>query len=374
MVNITIIGAGVIGLAIAQRLSGRYDNIIVLERHDSFGKETSSRNSEVIHSGIYYPSGTMKAKFCMEGRVLLYELCQNNKIPYKKTGKLIVATEKEEIGHLDKLLAQGRSNGLKELRILSRQELKKMEPNIDGMCAAYSPETGILDSHRLMQYLFNAAKDKGAIVAYNSEVVGIEKENTTYKIRVSNNNDINIIKTRFLINCGGLSSDNIAHMAGIDIEKCMYKLNYCKGQYFRVMGKNNGIISRLVYPVTNHKSGGLGIHATLDLSGGLRLGPDAEYLKIRTLDYTVDSSKRYNFYISARKMLPFIDESELFEDMAGIRPKLQIDGGGFRDFVIKEESENGLSGFINLIGIESPGITASLAIAKYVENLVKFCH
>lgn len=368
--NITIIGAGVIGLAIAAELSKKYKNIILLEKLDSFGRETSSRNSEVIHGGMYYPSGTFKAKMCVSGRPLLYELCEKAKIPFKKIGKLIVATESEEISALEKLLAQGKANEVSGLRIVEQHELKEMEPNIAGILALYSAETGIVDSHCLMQYFLDVAKGNGVTVAFNCEVIAIDRAKDGYKIRVKNNNENIELQSDFVINCAGLDSDKIARIAGIDIKKNNYELHYCKGQYFRVSGNKSGLIKRLVYPVPKPKSGGLGIHATLDLAEGLRLGPDDKYLDHRLKDYSVDTSKKTDFYASAKKFMPFLNEDSLFPDTSGIRPKLRDVNRGFRDFIIKEESENGLGKFINLIGIESPGLTSCLAISKYIKDLI----
>lgn len=367
--DIIIIGAGVIGLAIAAELSKKHKNIILLEKLDSFGRETSSRNSEVIHGGMYYPSGTLKAKMCVEGRPLLYELCEKAKIPYRKTGKLIVATENEEISALDNLFAQGKSNGVSGLRIVEQPELKVMEPNIAGILALYSAETGIVDSHRLMQYFLDTAKDNAVTVAFNSDVIAIDKAKDGYRIQVNNNNENIELQANFVINCAGLDSDSIAQIAGLDIKRNNYELHYCKGQYFRVSGNKSGLIKRLVYPVPKPKSGGLGIHATLDLAQGLRLGPDDQYLNNRIKDYLVDESKKADFYASAKKFMPFLNQDSLSPDTSGIRPKLMDVNKGFRDFIIKEESENGLERFINLIGIESPGLTSCISISKYIGEL-----
>lgn len=365
-----IVGAGVVGLAIARDLSAGEKSVAVVDKNKSFGQETSSRNSEVIHGGMYYPSGTLKAKLCIEGRHLLYELCQKHKIPYKKTGKLIVATEKEEIISLDKLFIQGKANGADELRIVNQKELSELESNVRGISALYSPETGIIDSHRLMQYFYENAKNNGTMIVFNSEVIAIEKISDGYKIAIRNDNDSVVLKAQTVINCAGLDSDALAQMVGINIKECKYELHYCKGQYFRVNSNKSGLINRLIYPVPKSKSGGAGIHATLDLAGGLRLGPDDEYLKNRDKDYSVDSSKRPDFYNSVKKFMPFLEESELQPDISGIRPKLQSQNENFHDFIVKEETDNGLPGFIDLIGIESPGLTASPAIAKLVKKMV----
>lgn len=368
--DILIIGAGVVGLAIAAELSKKHKEIVVLERHNSFGQETSSRNSEVIHAGIYYPKDSLKAKLCVEGRKLLYEICQQNNIPHKKIGKLIVASEKEEIPALEELFQRGKGNGVENLRLIDAADLKKMEPNVNGVAALYSPSTGIIDSHRLMQYFSDIAQDNGAVVSYNSEVVGIKKNASGYEILVKNDRETISLNVKVVINSAGLDSDSIAEMAGIDIERSNYRLHYCKGQYFRVNGSKSHLIKKLIYPVPKPKSAGLGVHATLDLSGSLRLGPDEKYLKNRTKNYSVDDSQRNNFSLAANRLLPFIDKDDFSSDTAGIRPKLQGEGDDFRDFVIQEETEKGLAGFINLIGIESPGLTASPAIAKFVKEMI----
>ena len=357
-------------MAIAAELSKKYKGIVILERHNSFGRETSSRNSEVIHAGIYYPKDTLKAKMCVEGNALLYKICQKNNIPFKKIGKLIVASEKEEIPALEELFRRGRNNGVDDLRLIDTDELGKMEPNVAGVAALYSPSTGIIDSHRLMQYFLDTAQSNGATVAYGCEVIDIKKCVYGYAVKVKNDNESLSLNVKVVINSAGLDSDRIAEMAGIDTERFNYKLHYCKGQYFRVNHSKSYLIKRLIYPVPRPKSAGLGVHATLDLSGSLRLGPDEKYLNNRTKDYFVDDSQKDNFFRAASRLLPFVNKVDLCADTAGIRPKLQGEGEDFRDFIIQEEADNGLAGFINLIGIESPGLTASPAIARCVKEMI----
>ncbi len=369
-IDILVIGAGVVGLAVAKELSCIRKDIIIIEKNKSFGQETSSRNSEVIHGGMYYPSGTLKAELCINGRHLLYQLCNEKKIPHKKVGKLIIATDKNELSALEAILAQGKSNEVKGLQIITEAQIKRLEPKVSGIAALYSPETGIIDSHALMDYLLTAAKDNGATIAYNAEVAAIKKNNDGYRVTIRNNEEIVEIKALVVINCAGLDSDIIAGMAGIDILKEKYNLHYCKGQYFRVKIEKSKLINGLVYPVPLPKSGGLGIHATPDLAGSLRLGPDDNYLDSRIKDYSVDEKKKNDFFSSVVRFLPFLEEADLAPDLSGIRPKLQPRGGEFRDFIIRDEADKGLPGFINLIGIESPGLTASLAIARMVKNIV----
>jgi L-2-hydroxyglutarate oxidase LhgO len=365
-----VIGAGVIGLAVANSLAKEGQSVLAIERHDSFGKETSSRNSEVIHGGMYYPSGSLKATLCVEGRRLLYDFCNLHKIPFKKTGKIIVATERQEIPALEKLFQLGIANGVENLRLINKEEIKNLEPHISGIAGLYSPETGIIDSHRFMSRLDLLAKDNGAMIAYKSEFLRASKEKEGYKVVIRNGmEELSLIATT-VVNSAGLDSDFVAQNIGIDLDKHNYRLYYCKGQYFRLSSAKARLLRMLVYPVPKPASGGLGVHATVDLAGGVRLGPDDRYSESRIQDYSVDPSDRIKFYDSARRFMPFICESDLCADTAGIRPKLQGPGGDFRDFVISDESRKGFPGVINLIGIESPGLTASLAISHYVRNRV----
>ena len=370
-IDILIIGAGVVGLAIAREVSASDRRVVVVERYNSFGQETSSRNSEVIHGGMYYPVGTLKASFCVEGRRRLYELCKKYTIPHKRTGKLIVAAEDSEIGDLEKLYALGQGNGVEDLALLDKSSMKKIEPNIKGAHALFSPHTGIIDSHGLMKFYLASARENGAMAVFNAEVISIEKTVSGFGVDVRNGNETIKVSTRVVINSAGLDSDLVAEMAGIDIERDKYRLHYCKGQYFRVNAAKAKMINGLVYPVPKPKAGGLGIHAKGDFAGGMRLGPDDEYTGNRNKDYSVDGSRLDKFFRSANIFMPFIAPDDLSVDTSGIRPKLQEKGAEFRDFVIQDGSNMGLSGFINLIGIESPGLTASPAIAKYVSGLIK---
>ncbi|MDD2680338.1 MAG: NAD(P)/FAD-dependent oxidoreductase [Candidatus Omnitrophica bacterium] len=364
-----VIGAGVIGLAIASDLASQGRSTLVLERHNSFGQETSSRNSEVIHGGMYYPAGSLKASLCIEGRRLLYDFCIDNGISYKKTGKIIVAAALEEIASLENLFKLGLSNGAEGLRLITKEEIKAFEPQVCGMAALYSPETGIIDSHSFMSCLAALAQERGAMLVYNSEFLRARKEKGGYKLSVRNGAEELNLRARIVINSAGLDADSVARNAGFDLEKYRYSIHYCKGQYFRLNSAKARLLKMLVYPVPEPASGGLGVHATVDMAGGVRLGPDDEYLKLRIQDYSVNPLSRLKFYASARKFIPFISEADLSADTAGIRPKLQEQGGGFRDFVISDETDKGFPGFINLIGIESPGLTASLAIARMVKNM-----
>ena len=363
-VNITIIGAGVVGLAIAAELSSRYDNIVVLERHNTFGQETSSRNSEVIHSGIYYPEGSLKARLCVEGAEQLYDICNKYSIPHKRLGKIIVATEQSEFKILEELHNKGQRNNVKGLVILDENDINVTEPNTAAIAALYSPNTGIIDSHSLMKHFYNMAQGNGVLFAFNSEVDRLSKENNGFVVGIQQEDYR--FKSKLAINCAGLSSDYIANLAGIDIQKSSYKLKYCKGSYFSYAKPSP--VKMLVYPVPHEELAGLGVHATLDLSGRLRFGPDTEY--VENIDYRVDENKGERFYEAALKIIPGLERDAFVPDMAGIRPKLSGQNERVRDFVIKDETENGMRGLINLIGIESPGLTASPAIAKMVADIV----
>jgi len=369
--NITIIGAGVIGLAIARELSQSSKDVFIIEKNNSFGQEISSRNSEVIHAGIYYPEGSLKAKTCVEGRHLLYEYCAKNNIGHKKTGKLIVAVKDDEIKNLEELLTNGRKNGVEDLKLLSGNEVKNIEPNIRAKGAIYSPSTGILDSHSLMKKLAAEAKSNNAEIAYNTEVIGIDKVSEGYKVSVEDKSEEGFsFLSRIVINSAGLDADKIAAAAGLKNKK--YQLKYCKGDYFRVHNNKAKFINKLIYPVPTENKVSLGIHATLDLAGGLRLGPDEEY--VERLNYDIDYKKQKAFYNSVAGFLPFINPKDLNPDTSGIRPKLQGRGEDFKDFIIKDEINNGFPGFINLIGIESPGLTSCLSIAKRVKALINKTH
>lgn len=356
------------GLAIAAKLSEAYQNIFVIEKNASFGQEISSRNSEVIHAGIYYPQDSLKTKTCTEGRRLLYEFCAQNKVLFKNTGKLIVAINNQEVEDLEALFKQGLENGVEGLQFLSKDEVKKIEPRVEAEAGILSSSTGILDSHSLMKSLATRFESGGGTIAYNTEVVGIDKLDGGFEVTVEDKAE-GFFKffTRILVNSAGLNSDKVAKMVGLCDDE--YRLKYCKGNYFRISSNKAKFINRLVYPVPKKNRVGLGIHATLDLAGGLRLGPDDEY--VEKIDYTVEVSKKEFFYESVRKFLPFIYLEDLSPDTAGIRPKLQGPGEDFKDFVIKEESANGFPGFINLIGIESPGLTSSFSIARMVKDMIR---
>ena len=369
--KITIIGAGAVGLAIAAKLSETYDSIFVIERNKLFGQETSSRNSEVIHAGIYYPQNSLKAKLCVEGKKLLYDFCQEHEVPHKKCGKLIVATTDDEIPILDEIKQKAFNNGVDDLRFLDQAEIAEFEPNIFALKALFSPSTGIIESHSYMKQLETLAVNNGVEMVYGNEVVNLRKLDTGYQIELKEpDGSTYAFTSQMVINSAGLGSDLIAKMIGIDGEDL--RIQFCKGQYFSINPPKNRLLNRLVYPVPDPNMVALGIHVTVDLGGGAKLGPDAVYLDENVYDYKVDHDKKEVFYHSVKRYLPFIELDDLSPEMAGLRPKTQKRGEPFKDFYIQEEGKNGYPGFINLIGIESPGLTASLSIANEVFKLIDF--
>jgi len=366
-IDVAIIGAGVIGLATAGEIAQRKKEVFAFEKNHSFGLETSSRHSEVIHAGIYYPEDSLKTRLCVEGKGLLYELCDRHDIAHKKLGKVIVATSENETAQIAKLYEQGRKNGVEDLMLLSRTELKKLEPNVEARAGLLSPSSGILDSHTLLKFLYSQARGKGAEFVFGTEVVGIEKTGAKYRVEIRDREGISALISRVVINAAGLNSDRIAQLAGIDVAKAGYKLHYCKGEYFSLSSKYRNIVNRLIYPTP--EQAGHGIHVTVGLDGRVRLGPNARY--VEAIDYGVDETQREAFYNSVQRFLTHVELEDLAPEFAGIRPKLQGPGEAFQDFVITHEEKTGFPGLINLIGIESPGLTASLAIARYVGRMVK---
>lgn len=370
-VDLLIIGAGVVGLAVATELSKQFNDksLVLLEQHSKFGQETSSRNSEVIHSGIYYPTGSLKAKLCVEGNQRLYQFCREWEIPHKRLGKLIIARDENEIPALESILAQGRKNGVTDLELLARDQITKLEPNIRAFAAILSPSTGILDSHKLMLRLEWMALAQGAIVAYNHTVIGVDSTGNGYAVTYRNPaGQLESMHCRWLINCAGLNSDQMFSCLGINIDDIGYRIYPCKGEYFCVSNTKSALVTRLIYPPPLKDLKGLGIHATKTLDGRLRFGPNAFYVK--TLDYDVNEDHAQEFYKAANTYMPFLKLADLQPDMAGIRPKIQGPGDPFRDFIVCHEVDRGFEGLINLIGIESPGLTSALSLARLVRDII----
>jgi L-2-hydroxyglutarate oxidase LhgO len=362
-----IIGAGVAGLAVAARLAKPQRSVYLLEKNDSWGQETSSRNSEVIHAGIYYPPGSLKALSCVEGRQMLYDLCLRQRIPFQKTGKLIVAVEPHELAGLEKLKTNAARNGV-ELSLLTKAEVARLEPRVSCLAGLYSPETGIIDSHALMLFLLGQAQGAGAQLACRAQVLSVAREGDSYVLRINNQGEELDLPARVVVNCAGHHADKIAASCGIDIQGQKYEQYYLKGNYFRLSDRLRGLTRHLVYPLPQEKS--LGVHTVLDLSGGVRLGPDEE--EVKELDYRVNESRREVFYASIKKFLPCVRQEDIFPDIAGIRPQLKFPNrGAFRDFIVHEERDKGLPGLVNFIGIESPGLTSALYLAGLAADAVE---
>jgi L-2-hydroxyglutarate oxidase LhgO len=364
--GVAVIGGGVVGLAVAARLAPKTE-VVILERRARHGQETSSRNSEVIHGGMYYPTGSLKARLCVAGNRGLYELCARHHVPHARVGKIIAAMTPEELPRLVDLMALGTANGV-EMTPLSAEEARALEPRVPSVGALLSPNTGIVSAHALMDCLLHLARDAGALLQPRAEVVGLTRAGSEWRLTVREGEEDGVLSAERVVNAAGLEADTIAGLAGVDVEAAGYRQYYWKGSYFSVRPAKAGVVSRLVYPVPGHVS--LGVHAVVGLEGRLRFGPDAEYLADRVLDYRVAESKRAAFATSVRRLVPELRDEDLEPDMAGIRPKLQGPGQGVRDFVIAEESSRGLPGLVSLVGIDSPGLTSATAIADEVARLI----
>ncbi len=363
--DITIIGAGVIGLAIASQIANESREVYILEKNRTFGQAASSHNSEIIHAGIYYPKNSLKARMCVEGNRFLYDLCQKHKINYRRIGKIIVANTNSESKELERLYNRGKHNGV-DLRMLSQKEMSQLEPNIRGISAFLSPSTGVIESQALMKYFLNKARSNGAQIAYKTKISGIDKVPGGYRIKVEDSQSSFSFITRVLINCAGLRSDKIASMAGVNIDEAGYKLRFLKGEYYSVSNRKSKLLNRLIYPMPTTTD--LGAHVCYDISGRMRIGP--LYHFVDEINYKIDDSNKKAFCQSTiMKILPFIECHDLEPEMAGVKASLQK-REGFRDFIINHEYNRDLPGFINLIGIDSPGLTSAPAIANYVGTLV----
>lgn len=357
-IDCVIIGAGIVGLAVARALAQRGRETLVLEAADSIGTGTSSRNSEVIHAGIYYAPGSAKARYCVDGKRLLYSYCEARAIKYLKCGKLIVAADTEQVATLEKIEATARANSVTDLRWLSDGEVSAMEPALSCAAALYSPSTGIVDTHELMLALQADVESAGGTVALRAPVRGGRCEPDGILLEVGDGDPMKI-EARTVINSAGLDAQGVARrLAGVPPE-CIPPAVYAKGNYYVLQGKCP--FRHLIYPVP--EPGGLGVHLTLDLAGQARFGPDVEW--VEKLDYTVDPARTERFYRAIRAYWPGLHDGALHPGYAGIRPRLAGPGAA-SDFLIQGFAAHGVRGLINLYGIESPGLTAALAIANSV--------
>ncbi|HUT26366.1 MAG TPA: NAD(P)/FAD-dependent oxidoreductase [Sumerlaeia bacterium] len=363
--DIAIIGAGVVGLAVAAEISRPSRDVVVLERHGSFGQDTSSRSSEVIHAGLYYPKDSLKARLCVEGKERLYEVCRKAGIPHRRIGKIVVATRPEEVEELENLEERAKSNGVLDVHLLSSEEIRNQDPRVRALAALVSPSTGIVDSHSLMKRLEFTARNRGALISYNCEATAIEKVPDGYRLSVLDADGEGVdLAASIVVNCAGLHADRIAAMVGIDVAGSGYSLRYTKGEFYKVCNRDRIPLDRLVYPLP--QSGFLGTHTVLDLAGEARIGPNT-YAIEKKIDCQIDDSRVKDALADCQRFLPALELDDLAPDMAGISPRLEGEG---RDFVIAEESDKGCPGFINLIGIDSPGLTCSPAIGRRVSRMI----
>jgi L-2-hydroxyglutarate oxidase LhgO len=366
--DVVVIGAGVVGLAIAAELSRTYANTLVIDQHAQIGQETSSRNSEVIHAGIYYPTHSLKAKLCVEGKHKLYQHCQRFNVPHKQVGKLLVAVSENEIENLHRLHQQAELNDVHDLRWLNSQDIHKLEPALLAHHALLSPSTGIIDSHAFMSSLLWQVEQNGGFFVGNSRFLNAQSSPHGYRISIeSDDGSVTEFETSLLINAGGLHASNVAqHIEPLDT-KWIPQTHYARGHYFSYGASHP--FRHLIYPMPDKQNKGLGIHGTLDMGGQLRFGPDVEY--IDDIDYTVPQARQSQFVDAIQRYWPGMDPCALHPSYSGIRPKLQGPNDAFKDFVIQGPSQHSLSGLINLFGIESPGLTSSLAIATFVSSLLE---
>jgi len=363
-VQTVVVGAGVVGLAVARTLALSGREVVIVEGADAFGTETSSRNSEVIHAGIYYEPGSLKAQLCVEGRQRLYAYCDERGVPYRNCGKLIVAADGAQRGGLEKIDQRARAAGVDNLRWLSGAEAMAMEPALRCTDALFSPSTGIVDSHALMLALLGEAEDHGAMLALRSRMIAARATADGFEVDVATGSDSMRFACREIVNSAGLGANSVASMIdGLDPAQ-VPPLFLAKGNYFALSGRCP--FSRLIYPIPNEA--GLGVHLTIDLGGQGRFGPDVEW--IDTLDYDVDVRRCDGFYDEIRSYWPGLLDGALHAAYAGIRPKLVPAGKAAADFRIDGPAAHGLPGLVNLCGIESPGLTASLAIGERVASML----
>jgi L-2-hydroxyglutarate oxidase LhgO len=364
-VDAVVIGAGVVGLACAHELSQRLESVVVIEREVGPGREISSRNSGVIHAGIYYPSDSLKTQLCIAGKQRLYDWCETHAVPHARTGKLIVATSPEDERRLRALASHAKQVGAGDLRLLSGSEAKAQEPELRCALALHSPTSGIVDVHELLESLVREIHEAGGAIVYHTTVDGISRSRDGWILRTEDTmaRQTEILAQR-VVNAAGLSALDLAEKSGLAADERPWHLYPCKGSYFSLGPGAPPTRNSLIYPLPH--GGGLGVHITADLSGARRAGPDAEF--VDRIDYTVDESRAERFAEAVARYLPAIRPEHLTPDYSGIRPKLVGPGGGFADFVIANPASQ--PGFVHLIGIESPGLTASLAIGARASDLI----
>ncbi len=361
-IDCVVAGAGVVGLAVARALALAGRDVIVLEAAEAIGTETSSRNSEVIHAGIYYPAGSVMARTCVEGRRALYRYCGERGVPFNNCGKLIVATSEVEDGMLAAIQRRAEVNGVEGMRVLTGEEARAMEPNLACTSALLSPTTGVVDSHSFMVALQGDTENAGGVLVFHSPIEQARVRDRGLEIDVGGTDPMTV-RCRLLVNSAGLHAPALARrIDGMPPER-VPTAYYAKGNYFTLSGRSP--FSRLIYPVP--VPGGLGVHLTVDLGGQARFGPDVEWLD--RIDYTVDPARSQSFYAAVRRYWPALKDGALQPGYAGIRPKIVGPGARGQDFVVQGPQTHGVPGLVNLFGIESPGLTAALALADHVAEV-----
>ena len=360
-IDCAVIGAGVVGLAIARELALAGREVIILEAEEAIGTHTSSRNSEVIHAGIYYPKGSLKARFCVEGKQLLYAYCQARDIAHRRVGKVIIATDESERAAVGGYIDKAAANGVNDLRWLAAPELAEMEPALRGVAGVFSPSTGIIDSHALMLSLQGDAENAGAIIVYKSPVLSGRVSAHGIELKVGGAEPLSIL-CQSIVNSAGLSAPDVARsISGLSAE-CIPPAYYAKAHYYTLSGRSP--FNHLVYPVAH--TAFLGVHVTLDLGGQARFGPDLDW--VHGIDYSFDPSREPLFYEAIRRYWPDLQDGQLQPGYTGIRPKISGPKEAAADFRIDGPAEHGVAGLVNLFGIESPGLTSCLAIARHVAS------
>lgn len=361
-VDCVVIGAGVVGLAVARALALSGREVLVLEAAEAIGTQTSSRNSEVIHAGIYYPQGSLKALLCVQGKQMLYDYCAERGIGHRRCGKLIVATAEQQVPALQGILAKAAANGVDDLVLLTREQARALEPALECVAAIHSPSTGIVDSHGLMLSLQGDLENAGGMVAFHSPLA---RARVTPQGMELETQDGTGLRARSVVNAAGLQAPLLARrFEGLDPQH-LPTAHYAKGNYFTLAGRSP--FTRLIYPVP--EAAGLGVHLTIDLGGQAKFGPDVQWVDSPD-DLIVDPARGDAFYAEVRKYWPALPDAALQAGYAGIRPKISGPTEATRDFVIQGPAGHGVPGLVNLFGIESPGLTSSLAIAARVAELV----
>ena len=360
-VDCVVIGAGVVGLAVARALALAGREVVILEAEDAIGTHTSSRNSEVIHAGIYYPKGSLKASACVEGRKRLYAYCESHGVPYRRCGKLIVATSESQKEELASIREKAHANGVTDVVEIPAAEAMRMEPALRCVAALHSPSTGIIDSHSLMLAYLGDAEAAGAMLALKSPVERLDVSNRGFELQVEGTK----IGAGIVVNSAGLRAPSVARLIDGFPPSAVPPELYAKGNYYSLAGRPP--FSRLIYPVP--EPGGLGVHVTLDLAGQARFGPDVEW--VERVDYQVDPRRSDRFYAAIRRYWPALPDGALAPGYAGIRPKISGPKDPAADFMVQGPDEHGIPGLVNLFGIESPGLTASLALADDVAKLLQ---